>query len=59
MKDYTKLKKLSDDDLDKVSGGTGNDDGDNTECEWNPYGTQHEWSDMDGRQTCIYCGVYI
>ena len=61
MKDYAKLKKLTDDDLNKVSGGYDNDDGDNTVCAWNPNDTQqHEWINRDdGRQTCKYCGVYM
>ncbi len=59
MKDYAKLRKLSDDDLDKVSGGCDDTDGDNTKCSWNPNGTEHEWTDENGRQTCIYCGVYM
>lgn len=58
MKDYAKIQKLSDDDLDKVSGGCGNDGEDNTECQWNPNGPQHDWIDGDGRTTCRYCGIY-
>lgn len=51
--------ELTDEELDKVSGGSG-DDGDNTKCSWNPYGSEHEWEeDGNGRQVCKYCGVYI
>ena len=50
--------ELTDEELDKVSGG--HDDGDNTMCYWNPEGSEHIWEeDGNGRLACKYCGVYI
>ena len=52
--------ELTDEELDKVSGGHGDDDGDNTLCYLNPIGSDHEWEDRgNGRLICKYCGVYI
>ena len=50
---------LQDDDLEKVSGGSG-DDYDNTKCQWNPEGIDHVFEEgIDGRMVCKYCGVYF
>ena len=52
--------ELTDEELDKVSGGCGGDDGDNTVCSWNPKGSEHVFEDDgNGRQVCKYCGVYF
>ena len=53
--------ELTDEELDKVSGGCGgDDDGDNTKCSWNPNGSkEHEWEQKDGKLVCKYCGVYM
>lgn len=52
--------ELSDEELDKVSGGCCDDDGDNTNCSCNPTGIkEHEWELKDGKLTCKYCGVYM
>ena len=58
-----KAKKvpLNDELLDRVSGGTGYDYGDDPNlCAWNPNGPGHEWIiGENGIQTCLFCGVYI
>ena len=58
MKDYAKLKKLTDDELEKVSAGY-DDDGDNTRCSASSNGS-HDWYIGDnGKLTCRNCLVYM
>ncbi len=60
MKDYTKLRKLDEDELDKVSGGV-NTEEDYDICAWNEDGSgNHEWEYImreDGSYyyKCKYC----
>ncbi len=52
--------ELTDEELDKVSGGCcGDDDCYNTKCSWNPNGKDHELELIDGKIVCKYCGVYM
>ena len=48
--------ELTDEELDKVSGGCGGDDGDNTVCSWNPKGSEHVFEDdAIGKNTRLPC----
>ena len=51
--------ELTDDELEMVSGGIG-DDYDNTKCQWNPNGNNHVFEHRSaGRMVCKYCGVHF
>ena len=60
MKDIFKNKRINDEDLEKISGGWGDDD-DNTKCQWNPDGSRDHVleQDADGIMKCKYCGVHF
>lgn len=53
MKDTFKDRKLSDENMKKVSGGNNGD----ITCPKNPKGDHHEFDSFDSASKCIYCGV--